>query len=93
MTATATRRKPPENSAGNGRRRESADGPPRRNGYARPFDEAVLKKIVSNSPLMDEVFLSVRRVAAVESTVLVTGESGTGKELIATAIHTARPFP
>ncbi|MEX0820397.1 MAG: sigma 54-interacting transcriptional regulator, partial [Pirellulaceae bacterium] len=46
-------------------------------------------KIVSQSPLMHEVFRFVRQVAPVDSIVLVTGESGTGKELIAEAIHAA----
>jgi len=68
-----------------------SDGLPRRQEDARPFDDAVLSKIVSNSRLMEDVFQLVRQVASVESTVLVTGESGTGKELIAEAIHAGGP--
>lgn len=91
MTATATKRIHTAKSAGNGRARGSANGSTQRNGHDRPFDDTVLKKIISQSPLMEEVFQFVRQVAAVDSTVLVTGESGTGKELIAEAIHAGSP--
>ncbi len=43
--------------------------------------------IIGSSTGMKEVMDIVRRVAATESTVLVTGESGTGKELVAHALH------
>lgn len=89
MTANATKRKQTTESAGNGRTGKAANGSPPPNGRERPFDDAILNKMVSQSPLMDHVFQIVRQVAAVDSTVLVTGESGTGKELIAEAIHAA----
>lgn len=59
--------------------------------------EFAIKKIITQSPAMDEVFQFVRQAAPVDSTVLITGESGTGKELIAEALHSAslrtnRPF-
>lgn len=44
-------------------------------------------EIIGQSAAMQDVFNSIRRVAASESLVLITGESGTGKELIAAAIH------
>ncbi|MBI3203678.1 MAG: sigma-54-dependent Fis family transcriptional regulator [Myxococcales bacterium] len=49
--------------------------------------EAVAHGLVGPSQVMDEVRSQLARVAATNSTVLVTGESGTGKELAARAIH------
>jgi len=46
-----------------------------------------MENIIGNSPAMQEVFDTVRQVAASRATVLIQGESGTGKELIAKAIH------
>jgi two-component system NtrC family response regulator len=43
--------------------------------------------IVSQSPEMDVVLDTARRVASSNASVLIIGESGTGKELIAKAIH------
>ncbi|NMC62590.1 MAG: sigma 54-interacting transcriptional regulator [SAR324 cluster bacterium] len=42
---------------------------------------------VGESPVMQQVFKLIARVAASNATVLVSGESGTGKELVARAIH------
>lgn len=43
--------------------------------------------IVAESPQMKEVLRLVQRVAASDTSVLITGESGTGKELVAQALH------
>ena len=75
----------------NGRKRTSPSNSPHSDDPRRTFDDCVLDKIISSSPLMEDVFQSVRQVALVDSTVLVTGESGTGKELIAQAIHAGSP--
>ena len=53
--------------------------------------------IVGKSAEMKKVFDVIQRVAATDSTVLVSGASGTGKELVARAIHfnsarSAKPF-
>jgi Nif-specific regulatory protein len=46
---------------------------------------------IGDSPRMQELYRTLSRVAATESTVLLTGESGTGKELAARAIHAGSP--
>ncbi len=43
--------------------------------------------MVSRSPLMLDIFSTIRRVAPHFSTVLITGATGTGKELVARALH------
>jgi len=53
--------------------------------------------MIGCSPAMRKVFEFIRRVAPIDSTILIQRESGTGKELVAHAIHrnstrTDRPF-
>lgn len=43
--------------------------------------------IIGQCPAMQQVFSTIRKVAASDVSVLVSGESGTGKELVAKAIH------
>jgi DNA-binding NtrC family response regulator len=43
--------------------------------------------MIGHSQSLRDVFDRAARVAATNSTVLITGETGTGKELLATAIH------
>jgi two-component system, NtrC family, response regulator AtoC len=43
--------------------------------------------LVSNNPVMEEVYQVVRTAAPTAAPVIITGESGTGKERIASAIH------
>ena len=47
--------------------------------------------IIGDSPALRDVLRSMRKVAGVETTVLLMGETGTGKELIARAIHDTSP--
>lgn len=43
--------------------------------------------IVGATPVMREIFNTIREIADVDVPVMVLGESGTGKELVAKAIH------
>jgi two-component system response regulator HydG len=43
--------------------------------------------MVGRSPVMQELFDFIRRLAPHVRTVLITGETGTGKELVARALH------
>ena len=47
--------------------------------------------IIGHSPVMQEVFATIERVAPTRATVLLAGESGVGKDLIARAIHFHSP--
>ena len=53
--------------------------------------EDVFAGIVGNTPVMHQVFDSVREVAVVDVPVAILGESGVGKELVARAIHDHGP--
>jgi DNA-binding NtrC family response regulator len=48
-------------------------------------------KIIGQSPLMQEVFHLIDKVASLLCNVLIHGESGTGKEMVAQAIHFQGP--
>jgi len=50
-------------------------------------DASLEHNMVGESAAMQHVYQLIGRVAATESTVLISGESGTGKELAARAIH------
>ncbi|MEO0023244.1 MAG: sigma-54 dependent transcriptional regulator, partial [candidate division WOR-3 bacterium] len=47
--------------------------------------------LVGSSPAIKKLLTMIQKVAASDTTVLITGESGTGKELVARLIHNASP--
>ncbi len=49
--------------------------------------EAGFAGMIGQSPQMQSIFDTIRKVAATDAAVIVTGESGTGKELVAKALH------
>ena len=58
---------------------------------------SMFEEMVGTSPELQAVFSRMIKVAATDSTVLISGETGTGKELVARAIHrrsdrVSRPF-
>ncbi|NOY85717.1 MAG: sigma-54-dependent Fis family transcriptional regulator [Deltaproteobacteria bacterium] len=54
-------------------------------GATQPLPEK--EDMIGRSPIMEDLFKAMGRVAATEATVLILGESGSGKELVARAIH------
>ncbi len=58
-------------------------------GRARPDDLPFIDsdELVGQSPLMQEVYKHIGKVAGSDATILILGESGTGKELVAKAVH------
>ncbi|HET6339786.1 MAG TPA: sigma-54 dependent transcriptional regulator [Polyangiales bacterium] len=52
-----------------------------------PFVPSIAPPLIANSPVMRQLVDMARRVALVDSTVLMTGESGSGKERIAHLLH------
>ncbi len=53
--------------------------------------ESWRSRIITQSPLMEELLNQVGRVSQSKASVCIQGESGTGKELLAWAIHDASP--
>lgn len=53
--------------------------------------ERSFSEIISISPVMDNIFITIRKVAVTDANVLILGENGTGKELVAREIHRQSP--
>ncbi|MBQ6496087.1 MAG: sigma 54-interacting transcriptional regulator [Firmicutes bacterium] len=51
------------------------------------FDYDKSKKVIASSEAMQNVMMLAKRLASVNTTVLITGESGVGKGLIAKTLH------
>jgi DNA-binding NtrC family response regulator len=54
---------------------------------AESYPGAITASLIGRSPRMRQLFSLMERVAATDSSVLITGSTGTGKELVARAIH------
>ncbi|HWQ75732.1 MAG TPA: sigma-54 dependent transcriptional regulator [Syntrophomonas sp.] len=67
----------------------SPQAPAFNNAYEAEPEESNLSGIIGRSPAMNEIFKMIQKVAAHNTTVLITGESGTGKSLLAQVIHDA----
>jgi len=66
-------------------------GAPPQNGDANGEPTAWRSAIVTRSPVMEDLLLQAKLVAAGDASVFIHGESGSGKELLARAIHLASP--
>ena len=53
--------------------------------------EGMRERIVGRSPVMEQLWDRIEKVAPTRATVLITGETGTGKELVARAVHELSP--
>ncbi|MBA2251255.1 MAG: sigma-54-dependent Fis family transcriptional regulator, partial [Nitrospirales bacterium] len=50
-------------------------------------EKSQFQDLVGKSKLMGDLYLRIRELAKVDTTVLIEGETGTGKELVARAVH------
>ncbi len=52
------------------------------------FDqETQFSQIIGRTPVIQQIFQIIKKIAPTDSTVLITGETGVGKELVAREIH------
>lgn len=60
--------------------------------YLRDKERGGYGQIVGNSPAMQRVFDTLRRLESIDApTVLIQGESGTGKDIVARSLHARGP--
>jgi two-component system, NtrC family, response regulator HydG len=56
-------------------------------GYDLKEDNIIGTSLLGEAPIMEDIFLKVKKIAPTDANILILGENGTGKELIAQAIH------
>lgn len=54
-------------------------------------DSTGTDRIISSTPVMEQIKDSIRQFSGVDVPILITGETGTGKELVAKALHETGP--
>jgi DNA-binding NtrC family response regulator len=53
-----------------------------------PSSDSIFKtELLGQSPVMEEIFYKIQKIAPTDANILILGENGTGKDLIARAIH------
>jgi DNA-binding NtrC family response regulator len=53
-----------------------------------PDTETIInKELLGESPVMQDIFYKIQKIAPTDANILILGENGTGKDLIAKAIH------
>lgn len=50
-------------------------------------DGIINKDLLGESPVMQDIFYKIQKIAPTDANILILGENGTGKDLIARAIH------
>ncbi len=53
--------------------------------------KTTFEDVVGESPAMNQVIATLRKVSRLPTNVLIVGESGTGKEILARALHSSSP--
>ena len=50
-------------------------------------DSIINRELLGESPVMQDIFYKIQKIAPTDANILILGENGTGKDLIAKAIH------
>ena len=50
-------------------------------------ESIINRELLGESPIMQEIFYKIQKIAPTDANILILGENGTGKDLIAKAIH------
>src|SRR3954451_440920 len=57
------------------------------NGAGSSSESIINKELLGDSPVMQDIFYKIQKIAPTDANILILGENGTGKDLIAKAIH------